>query len=107
MHHRYPLASRRKNSFCPACALCFHPRRRLNRLLSKSRRVPHCRAPFRGKSPQIRAFGLSRKARFAVRGDSWSKRSEERRVGKECVSTGRSRLLRYPYKKKETTNETE
>src|SRR3546814_18646596 len=28
------------------------------------------------------------------------KRSEERRVGKECVCTGRSRWSPYPYKKK-------
>src|SRR3546814_12712002 len=30
-------------------------------------------------------------------------RSEERRVGKECVSTGRSRWSRYHYKKHTTT----
>src|SRR3546814_13881680 len=29
-------------------------------------------------------------------------RSEERRVGKECVSTGRTRWSRYHYKKKNT-----
>src|SRR3546814_18266630 len=28
--------------------------------------------------------------------DGTAERSEERRVGKECVSTGRSRWLRYP-----------
>src|SRR3546814_14441728 len=32
-------------------------------------------------------------------------RSEERRVGKECVSTCRSRWSPYPYKKKNTYNE--
>src|SRR3546814_13683971 len=32
-------------------------------------------------------------------------RSEERRVGKECVSTCRSRWAPYPYKKKNTQNE--
>src|SRR3546814_5314015 len=31
-------------------------------------------------------------------------RSEERRVGKECVSTCRSRWSPYPYKKKCSTN---
>src|SRR3546814_12536940 len=31
---------------------------------------------------------------------SWLKRSEERRVGKECVSTGRSRWWAKTYKKK-------
>src|SRR3546814_10969864 len=33
-------------------------------------------------------------------------RSEERRVGKECVSTCRSRWSRYPYKKKKTNRKT-
>src|SRR3546814_18824512 len=33
-----------------------------------------------------------------------SMRSEERRVGKECVSTCRSRWSPYPYKKKNKTN---
>src|SRR3546814_20890006 len=31
-------------------------------------------------------------------------RSEERRVGKECVSKGRSRWSPYPYKKKKNKN---
>src|SRR3546814_14254632 len=31
-------------------------------------------------------------------------RSAERRVGKECVSTGRSRWSPYPHKKKENSN---
>src|SRR3546814_18189994 len=35
-------------------------------------------------------------------GSLWS--SEERRVGKECVSTCRSRWLRYTYKKKQIQN---
>src|SRR3546814_16007792 len=35
----------------------------------------------------------------AVRGTQNAKRSEERRVGKECVSTCRSRWSPYPYKK--------
>src|SRR3546814_18508014 len=34
-------------------------------------------------------------------------RSEERRVGKECVSTCRSRWSPYPSKKKHTRNSTE
>src|SRR3546814_21163771 len=34
------------------------------------------------------------------------KRSEERRVGKECVSTCRSRWSLYHYKKNKTTNRT-
>src|SRR3546814_15521611 len=33
-------------------------------------------------------------------GHAFQKRSAERRVGKECVSTGRSRWSQYPYKKK-------
>src|SRR3546814_11019565 len=33
-------------------------------------------------------------------------RSEERRVGKECVSTGRSRGSRYNYKKKKQEEQT-
>src|SRR3546814_18034217 len=39
---------------------------------------------------------------------NWSRRSEERRVGKECVSTCRSRWSPYHYKKKsnEKTNQT-
>src|SRR3546814_12694427 len=36
-------------------------------------------------------------------GNSWNLRSEERRVGKECVSTGRSRWSQYHEKK--TTQE--
>src|SRR3546814_16739074 len=34
----------------------------------------------------------------------WVKRSEERRVGKECVSTCRSRWSRYHEKKKKKSN---
>src|SRR3546814_10971794 len=33
-------------------------------------------------------------------GEAVDRRSEERRVGKECVSTGRSRWSAYHYKKK-------
>src|SRR3546814_20734876 len=46
--------------------------------------------------------------RYAQRGGDWlefavtATRSEERRVGKECVSTGRSRVYRDHYKKKHT-----
>src|SRR3546814_14587627 len=36
----------------------------------------------------------------AHRATTWRIRSEERRVGKECVSTCRSRWSPYPYKKK-------
>src|SRR3546814_20312115 len=35
----------------------------------------------------------------AVNGTDWIERSEERRVGKECVSKCRSRRSPYPYKK--------
>src|SRR3546814_11100264 len=38
---------------------------------------------------------------YEGRGRSETRRSEERRVGKECVSTCRSRGSRYHYKKKE------
>src|SRR3546814_17566867 len=44
-------------------------------------------------------------AATAMRADRFSlSRSEERRVGKECVSTGRSRCGRVHQKKKETTS---
>src|SRR3546814_13596380 len=33
-----------------------------------------------------------------------TRRSEERRVGKECVSTSKTRWSPYPYKKKKQTN---
>src|SRR3546814_14088315 len=38
-------------------------------------------------------------AAFATFHDHWNPRSEERRVGKECVSTCRSRWSPYHYKK--------
>src|SRR3546814_11051814 len=38
----------------------------------------------------------------AAMGDNGTQRSEERRVGKECVSTGRSRWSPYHYKKTST-----
>src|SRR3546814_3395563 len=41
---------------------------------------------------QRRAVGAGQEVRFG-------KRSEERRVGKECVSTCSSRWSQYPYKK--------
>src|SRR3546814_17829058 len=46
-----------------------------------------------------RAQALSKVARSRA-----SFRSEARRVGKECVSTGRSRWSQYNYKKKDTEN---
>src|SRR3546814_13164831 len=46
-----------------------------------------------------------RRAPHGLRGrsDSSGRRSEERRVGKECVSTCRSRWSPYHYKKKKST----
>src|SRR3546814_13530895 len=50
--------------------------------------------------PPVRAAYASRDARPAGR-------SEERRVGKECVSTCRSRWSQYHYKKKRSTPRTQ
>src|SRR3546814_11657064 len=41
---------------------------------------------------------------FTPRYRPWQQRSEERRVGKECVSTCRSRWSPYHYKKKQKTS---
>src|SRR3546814_16284947 len=40
-------------------------------------------------------------AMAVLQSHDWPGRSEERRVGKECVSTCRSRWSPYPYKKKQ------
>src|SRR3546814_19905940 len=61
-------------------------------------------ARLRGRDPPIEPGAVqaveleahAREARAAVIG---GERSEERRVGKECVSTCRSRWSPYPYKK--------
>src|SRR3546814_18053654 len=53
----------------------------------------------------VKLFSLGAVAIFALYGlnDGIADlRSEERRVGKECVSTCRSRWSPYPYKKKST-----
>src|SRR3546814_18072037 len=50
-----------------------------------------------GKSPRAIARDLNAEGMPGPRGDI---RSEERRVGKECVSTVRSRWSPYHYKKK-------
>src|SRR3546814_19082491 len=53
--------------------------------------------------------GVVRRPRAALRqrhGKGRSRRSEERRVGKECVSTGRSRWSPYHEKKKKNKDNT-
>src|SRR3546814_13160574 len=55
--------------------------------------------PFAVKGVGARSRACSQHLAFA------SIRSEERRVGKECVSTCRSRWSPYHYKKKKTKNE--
>src|SRR3546814_13165283 len=50
---------------------------------------------------KLRLGGMSTRAISAVVGVDQSTRSEERRVGKECVRTCRSRRSPYHYKKKE------
>src|SRR3546814_12351486 len=59
--------------------------------------VQTCALPISGRSP--RAFSARRKA-GAESGRPARERSEERRVGKECVSTCRSRWSPYHEKKK-------
>src|SRR3546814_14828817 len=58
-----------------------------------------------GGAPHCRDAGA--RHRSACRARHRDRRSEERRVGKECVSTCRSRWSPYPYKKKKrkTTRE--
>src|SRR3546814_18609003 len=68
-----------------------------------------------GESPPPRCFRSSRAeppkafpppATWPIPQDVWTfgGRSEERRVGKECVRTCRSRWSPYPYKKKNQRN---
>src|SRR3546814_11639110 len=63
---------------------------------AKGAEVERARA---GARPEIDVAG--REPRQADRRKN--RRSEERRVGKECVSTCRSRWPRYQYKKKQQT----
>src|SRR3546814_15115765 len=49
---------------------------------------------------RVRGRGDAPKAGFSPRRDASTLRAEERRVGKECVSTGRSRGSPYPEKTK-------
>src|SRR3546814_19078396 len=68
-----------------------------------ARRVPHFRAARRANRAQ--GFGVLKDRLYVLRAaldDPF--RSEERRVGKECVSTCRSRGSPYTYKKKTNTN---
>src|SRR3546814_12179859 len=64
--------------------------------------------PFRSCRPHVggtNLFGQQGKHCFQFRANvpiSFSRRSEERRVGKECVRTCRSRWWPYHYKKKNT-----
>src|SRR3546814_17918091 len=109
------LSSRRRHTRCAlvtgvqTCALPIYGRSRScrRRALPAARpsdrsqhRPPACdrrtpdREPRRAASPSRRAGWRSRSLRSAQR------RSEERRVGKECVSTCRSRWSPYHYKTK-------
>src|SRR3546814_12334291 len=49
---------------------------------------------------------LNAQGKLGIESDMGPVRSEERRVGKECVSTGRSRWWPVHYKKKITNNMT-
>src|SRR3546814_14395646 len=56
------------------------------------------------RAVKARGFGASKVLLYAIEGAlrdvPWQQRSEERRVGKECVSTCRARWLPYHAKKK-------
>src|SRR3546814_20806909 len=61
------------------------------------------RAPVQAETPQISAVqrqqlenSIQNQIRGCWRLDAGARRSAERRVGKECVSTGRSRWSTYP-----------
>src|SRR3546814_14217636 len=90
------------------CPWCF------NETLDRLRAEPgvvDARASMRGQCLRIEHRGLPTQAlvdlvRRHLHGAALSStapvlRSEERRVGKECVSTGRSRWSRYQQKKKD------
>src|SRR3546814_12494441 len=70
-----------------------------NRLLAPDRAQGRCRPP----EPQGRPC-RSRPAGPHLPGDPPTRRSEERRVGHECLSTGRSRWSTYHYKQNNTTH---
>src|SRR3546814_18632768 len=54
-----------------------------------------------GRRREVRRLGKIRRfGEIAPRPNYFGNRSEERRVGKECVSTGRTRWLQYHSKKK-------
>src|SRR3546814_6718771 len=55
-------------------------------------------------APPRSEFDRTPRPRLSVRRRTCSTRSEERRVGKECVSTCRYRWSPYHYKKKEPNN---
>src|SRR3546814_16608471 len=55
---------------------------------------------YRTIHPLLRSAKAQGSGGMTQRGGQKKGRSEERRVGKECVSTGRSRWSPYPYKKK-------
>src|SRR3546814_20451215 len=73
-------------------------------------RRPHYRATHIMTQPTRRLLSLKREAtpqtnsKLEERLHKVLARSEERRVGKECVSTCRSRWSPYHYKKKKTTH---
>src|SRR3546814_11648431 len=71
--------------------------------------LPICPAmpsPSRTICPSLRTSKLSVSHRSIKRNAVSNRRSEERRVGKECVSTCRSRWSPYHYKKKYSKNKT-
>src|SRR3546814_17251324 len=62
--------------------------------------------PTRAHQPFAGAIGVVEQHRSAARNAAEQRRSEERRVGKECVSPCRSRWSPYHSKKKQHTNTT-
>src|SRR3546814_11930831 len=118
---RRPPRSTRTDTLFPYTTLC--------RSAGHSQSIGSCawsacrgttsRTPLSARA-QIRMLRLSNLAGLAApppgREDTWPplglvtalvalwRRSEERRVGEECVSTGRSRGSRYHYKKKQKNN---
>src|SRR3546814_17502565 len=73
-----------------------------NSHVQASAAAPETAQAFGRRGPRGGAGGGARSAprSWACRGDARQCRSEERRVGKQCVSTCRSRCTPYHYKKK-------
>src|SRR3546814_18006338 len=67
-----------------------------------ARRLPGGRGGSRGQAGRAGRVPGGARRRGAAGQEPLARRSEERRVGKECVSTCRSRWSPYHYKKKES-----